>query len=162
VLRITELLEECRKEIREIVRDNWDFRDLVGHRSEQVYIEGGIHVANAEYNVDRSQVGVVGPNAHVHDVTFEQRLEQEASSFDLKVLAEQLDLLQNELTKQATERDHYAAIVAVSDAAADARQNKGADAFAKLRAAGKWALDVATNIGANVAAQALKVALGLA
>jgi hypothetical protein len=90
-----------------------------------------------------------------------QVLERESQSVDLNLLSQQLDQLKSELAKNATERDHYAALVAVSDAATDARTGKGADALSKLAGAGKWALEVATKIGVSVAADALKTALGM-
>jgi hypothetical protein len=124
--------------------------------------EGGFHVTENRYNVHNSQVGAVGPNAHVHDVEFQQRLEARSRSIDLAILSQQLDQLKVELTQHAKERDHYAAVVAVSDAAQDAREGKGAEALTKLAGAGKWALEFATKIGTSVAADAIKSALGLA
>ncbi len=155
------LLERCRSQIREIVKENWDFRDLMDNGRDAILVEGGIHMAKNEYNVSNSQTGAIGPNAHVHDVAFQQRLEKESQAFDLKVLSSQLEQLQTELAKHATERDHYAALVAVSDAAASAREGKGGDALSKLKAAGKWALDFATKTGVTVAADAIKQALGI-
>jgi hypothetical protein len=158
VLRIIELLEACRAAIRNIVRENWGFRDLLDRQPAR---EGGIYVAGIEYNVSGSQVGAVGPGAHVHDVTFQQQVHDVVTGIDATVLAEQLERLQAELAKQASERDHYAALVAVSDAAADAREGKTASAIARLAAAGRWVADIASNIGVSVAAEAIKRATGL-
>jgi hypothetical protein len=158
MLRIIELLEACRAEIRGIVQENWGFRDLLDRRSAQ---KGGIYVGEIEYNVSGSQVGAIGPGAHVHDVTFQQQVHSEVTGIDAAVLAEQLERLQAELAKQASERDHYAALVAVSDAAADAREGKTGNAIAKLATVGRWVADIATNIGVSVAAEAIKRATGL-
>jgi hypothetical protein len=65
------------------------------------------------------------------------------------------------LAQDAVNRDHYADIVAVADAAADAQQGKTTEALGKLSAVGKWVLDVATKIGVGVATDALKRAAGL-
>jgi hypothetical protein len=161
LVKVAELLESCRGQIREIVKENWDFRDLVDTGCSPILVEGGIHMAKTEYNVSNSQAGAIGPNAHSHDTTFQQRLEQESNSLDLKVLSAQLEQLQAELAKHATERDHYAAIVAVSDAAASAREGKGGESLSKLKAAGKWALKIASEIGTTVAADAIKQSLGM-
>jgi hypothetical protein len=154
MLHIIELLEACRGTIRSIVYENWDFRELLDRGS--VY-EGGIYVAKAEYNVSGSQVGAIGPGAHVHDITFNQQ----AAGIDAVVLAEQLERLQAELAKHACERDHYVALVAVSDAAADARQGKTSDAVSKLAAVGRWVVDIASKIGVTVAVEAINRATGL-
>lgn len=161
-LAVAESLDKCRGIISAMVKENWNFRDLAGPVSSvSVNIEGGINMAETRYNVSNSQVGAIGPNAIVHDLQFQQRVEQLCQSIDLKVLSEQLDQLRSELAKSATERDHYAAVVAISDAAADARAGKGTDALSKLAQAGMWAFDVATKIGVSVAAEAIKVALGM-
>jgi hypothetical protein len=156
--RIIKLLEECRTLIRGIVQDNWKFRDLLDRRQEH---EGGIYVGEIEYNVSGSQVGAVGPGAHVHNVSFQQQVHSADSDINASVLATQLETLQAELAKQASERDHYAALVAVSDAAADAREGKTASAVAKLAVVGRWVADIASKIGVSVAAEAIKQATGL-
>lgn len=100
-------------------------------------------------------------NAKAHDVHYEQTIENHGQSTDLARLAEELDRLKAVLATEATDRDHYAAIVAVSDAAAEARAGKGSNALSKLASAGKWAFEIATKIGVTVAAEALKDALGM-
>jgi len=113
------------------------------------------------YNITHSQVGAVGPNTSVSNSSLSQQVAQYAETIDAKALAADLALLQVELQKRASERDHYAGLVAVSDAAADAKEGKIAGAVSKLAAAGKWALGVATSIGTTVAAGAIKHAMGL-
>jgi hypothetical protein len=49
----------------------------------------------------------------------------------------------------------------ISDAAVDAKVGDRVGALGKLAAAGKWAVDVATKIGVSVAADAIKVVIGL-
>jgi predicted ATPase len=97
----------------------------------------------------------------VHDVTFQQQLQSAATGIDSRVLAEELERLREELAQRAGERDQYAALVAVTDAAADAREGQTASALAKLSAVGRWALDMANKIGVTVAAEAIKRAAGL-
>lgn len=156
LVRILDLLAACRQTIGAIVRENWQFRDLI----ERPTVEG-IRVEMTEYNITGSQVGAVGPNAHVHDVTLNQ-VHSYVNSFDPVALAADLDQLREELGRISSERDQYADLVAVSDAAADAREGKTTEALRKLSAVGKWTLDVATRIGVTVATEAIKVATGLA
>jgi hypothetical protein len=154
MVRILDLLAACSETIGSIVRENWQFSDLLRPANE------GIHVAMTEYNVTGSQVGAVGPRAHAHDMTFQQT-NIDVSDIDAVTLAAELDQLREELARTASERDQYADLVAVSDAAAEAREGKTAEALKKLAAVGKWALDVATKIGVTVATEALKRATGL-
>jgi hypothetical protein len=158
VVRIIELLQACRDEIRNIVRENCEFRDLLDRRAEH---EGGIYVGEIEYNISGSQVGAAGPGAHVHNVSFQQQASSAVADIDAPVLTEQLERLLAELVRQATERDHYAALVAVSDAAADAREGKTANAIAKLATVGRWVADIASKIGVSIASEAIKRATGL-
>jgi hypothetical protein len=161
-LEISDTLERCRQIIGDIVREHWNFRDLADAVDRRpVNIEGGLHVAENQYNISNAQVAAIGPHAHAHDVQFQQRLIEQSRSIDLSALSEQLDRLKVELAQQASEREHYAALVAVSDAAEDARARKGGDALSKLSGVGKWALDLAAKIGTPVAVDAIKIALGV-
>ena len=162
MLEISSLLENCRSAIGEIVRENWKFRDLHEANPRAIRIEGGLQVSKTEYNFSHSQVGAAGPNAHVHDLILAQDQGASPESFDLTRLSSELGLLKAELAKSATDRDHYAAIVAVSDAESDARAGKASDALQKLKGVGKWTLEIASKIGVTVASDAIKHALGIA
>lgn len=159
---VTAGLERCRETISKIVREHWDFGDLASPNSSiSMSIKGNLNMAETRYHVSNSQVGAIGPNAHVHDIAFHQALEQASKSIDSATLARELDQLKAELAQLASDRDHYAALVAVSDAAVNAKAGDGVGALGKLTAAGKWAFDVATKIGVSVAADAIKVAAGI-
>jgi hypothetical protein len=107
------------------------------------------------YNV--GQAGAVGPNAHAHHMTFQQT---EASREDLTALAKQLDDLRKAMRADASEPDHDEALGAVAAAQKAAAAGDKAGAFDKLKSAGKWALGVAEKIGVDVAAAAIKTAMG--
>lgn len=154
MVRILDLLAACSETIGSIVRENWQFSDLLRPVNE------GVHVEMTEYNITKSQVGAVGPEAHAHDMTFQQT-NIDVSDIDAATLAAELDQLREELARTASERDQYSDLVAVSDAAAEAREGKTAEALKKLAAVGKWALDVATKVGVPVATEAIKRATGL-
>ena len=107
------------------------------------------------------QAGAVGPNAHAHDMTFQQ-ITETANKIDLKQLAADLSLLRAAMKKeQETTAEQDLAIGSVAAAEAAAAKGDGPGALQHLKAAGKWAFDVATHIGASLAAAALKELLGI-
>jgi hypothetical protein len=116
-----------------------------------------------DYNVsgENQQIGAVGPNAHVHDVNFDQKWTNTRDDLDLPQLAQELAVLRAELRKQAIEPDHDEAVAEVGRAERAAKADDGPRTLEHLARAGKWALNTATTIGATVAAAAIKVALGL-
>ncbi len=105
--------------------------------------------------------GVAGRNAHVHDVTFQQMWNQAGGNINLGKLADELSQLRDAMKKEASSRDQDRAVGEIAAAEEAARDNDGPTALERLKAAGKWALDVATKIGVGVATAALKSALGL-
>jgi hypothetical protein len=169
VLDVTELgrlytgLERCRNLIGDIVRQNWSFRDVMEKRARtvSVTVEGGITNVKNEFNIDRSQIGAVGPSAYVHDLHLEQNTAPTLSTGDLHALAEQLSNLREELSKRACGSDHDSAILAVTEAESAANKGDISSVMGHLAKAGNWAFDVATKIGVSVAAEAIKTAIGL-
>jgi hypothetical protein len=115
---------------------------------------------NDQYNVS-GQVGAVGPNARAANNTFTQVLEQAACDLDLPALAAELATLRNSMRNEATEIEHDQAVASIGAAESSARKQDGAGALGHLKFAGKWALGVATKIGASVAAKAIQTAIGL-
>lgn len=113
-----------------------------------------------KYDVS-GQAGAVGPQAHAHDMTFNQVWNQLQGSIDLGQLAEELGRLHDAMQKDATEPGHRMAAGAVSAAEQSAREKDGAKVVEYLKAGGKWALSVAEKIGVGVATSALKGALGI-
>lgn len=105
--------------------------------------------------------GIMGPHASAHDVSITQ-WKQVASNVDLPLLAQELEQVMNEMKRTAGEEpDQYQSIAAIAGAKNSAKSNDGPAAMNHLREAGKWALDIATSIGAGVAIAAIKAALGL-
>jgi hypothetical protein len=105
--------------------------------------------------------GIVGPHASAHDVSITQ-WKQVASDVDLPLLAQELEQVMDEMRRTAGEEpDQYQSIAAIAGAKNSAKSNDGPAAMNHLRKAGKWALDIATSIGAGVAIAAIKAAMGL-
>ena len=80
---------------------------------------------------------------------------------DLPALAGDLSRLRSSLRSEATEPEHDVALAEVAKAEVAAKAGDGPGALEHLRGSGKWALDVATRIGAAVAAAAIAVATGI-
>ena len=113
-----------------------------------------------QYNVS-GQAGAVGPNAHAHDMTFNQIWNQLQPSLDLAKLAEELGQLRQAMEQSATEPGHRLAAGAVAAAEESARQADGPKVVEYLKSGGKWALSLAEKIGVGLASTALKAALGI-
>jgi len=111
-----------------------------------------------QYNVS-GQIGVVGPNAKADNNTFNQAWQQAAASIDMQALASELASLRSSMRKEATDVEHDQAIACIGAAENAAKKQDGASAIGHLKAAGKWAFDVATKIGTTVAAKAIESAM---
>jgi hypothetical protein len=107
------------------------------------------------------QAGAMGPGARAHDMTFQQIWNQAAPDLDLAKLETELTALRGAMRAEAREPEHDLAIGEVAAAQKAAKEGDGPGALKHLRAAGKWALDVASKIGVGVATAALKTSLGL-
>jgi hypothetical protein len=94
-----------------------------------------------------------------HAAATSNDIHQAPPQLDLPQLAAELQQLRNALRQRAKEREHDAAVVAVGDAEQAAGDGDGQTALEYLKKGGKWALDVAKEIGVSVASEALKTAL---
>ena len=112
-------------------------------------------------NYSAGQAGAMGPGAQASNMTFQQIWNQVQGTLDLSQLARQLATLQIALRAEAKEPEHEMAIGAVAAAATAAQQGNGANTLEYLKKAGSWALDIATKIGTDIAAAALKSATGV-
>jgi len=119
---------------------------------------GDVQVGD-QYNVN--QAGAVGPNAHAHDMNFNQNYAQIDSSINLLRLADELSRLQKAMMKEAIEAEHSIAIGEVAKAEKAAKAKDVSKVAEHLNSAGKWALDIASKIGVPVAVEVLKKSLGI-
>lgn len=119
--------------------------------------QGGI--MGDQYNI--GQAGAVGPNAHAHDMTFNQIGSQIETSMDLSQLADALSNLRKAMSQEANEAEHHIAIGEIAKAEQAARAKDSSKVAEYLRSAGKWAFDFASKIGASLAAEAIKIAMGM-
>ncbi len=113
------------------------------------------------YNVKKSGVGVVGPHAHAHDMSFTQITNQIEKSVDLEQLANELAKLRLAMKQAAIEAEHDIAVSEVAKAELAAKEKDVSKVVEYLKSAGKWALDVAVKIGVPLAIEALQQAIGI-
>jgi hypothetical protein len=141
------------------------FLELTNDRAELkrssriLFIRGAIHMSNDTYNA--GQVGAMGPHAQASNMSFVQNSLQLPTDIDLRTLSSELAQLRAEMRKNANEPEEDEAVSAVGKAekAAAARDRTGT--LQNLKAAGRWALDVATKLGVSVASKALEHSLGM-
>lgn len=110
---------------------------------------------------EASQVGAQGPGAHAHKMTFQQIWNQSQGDIDLPKLAADLATLRSAMKAEAVSPEDDASVGLVAAAETAAKKGDGPTTMQHLKAAGKWAFDIATNVGTAVASAALKTALGL-
>lgn len=107
--------------------------------------------------------GVLAPGGDVHDINFNQIWDQSQQEIQLPQLAEELARLRKAMRSlgDKADKDVDVEVGYVASAEKEARKGDGPGTLQYLSKAGKWAWDVATEIGVELAAAALGRALGL-
>jgi hypothetical protein len=124
----------------------------IGQITGPTIIEGAT-MSRDTYTI-RGQTGAVGPNAHAHDMTFQQVWSQ--SSIDLPRLAEELKRLRAAMKEVDGEDEQDEAVGAVAAAEKAAIKGDGPTTLQHLKTAGKWTLGIAEKIGVPLAVEAMK------
>ena len=108
------------------------------------------------------QAGVVlNPGAQARNFEVDQTFNEASQGVDLETLAFGLVALREALQKEPDAPEKSTAITAVTDAEAEAKNGNREKTLEFLAKAGKWSLEVATKIGGEVAAAAIKTAIGI-
>lgn len=107
-----------------------------------------------------AQVGAMGKGAKVRTVTFGTAADGGAQ-VDLATLLSELQSLRAEMRSQASTTENDLAVVAVGQAISAGEEGDTSGMLKYLKTSGKWAWDLATAIGAGVAAGVIKSAMGL-
>ncbi|EJS4060771.1 hypothetical protein BBM86_16640 [Vibrio parahaemolyticus] len=110
---------------------------------------------------EAGQVGAQGPNAHVHDVIFNQVWEQNKNDIDLSDLSSQLVNVREALAEKASSSDDFIEIGHVASAQQAAEAGNGPKAIEFLKQTGNKTLETAEKIGVGVAIAAIKASMGL-
>lgn len=108
------------------------------------------------------QAGAVGPKSMAIGQTFNQIWVQSADDIDLSALADQLARLRTEMrTASGGTPEEDVAIAELAQAEVAAKKGDGPSVMAHLAQVGKFALDVAKQIGIEIAARAISASMGL-
>lgn len=110
---------------------------------------------------EAGQVGAQGPNAHAHDMSFNQVLLKNSNGVDLQKLGDELRQLRDALAASAATPEHYVEMGVIASAEMEATNGHGEKSLAALAKAGKWSLGVAEKIGVGLVTAVLKTSLGL-
>lgn len=112
------------------------------------------------YNI-RGQAGAVGPGAHAHDTSFNQIWNEMKNELDFEKVSEELARLRSEAQKIAKTPEELVSVGEIASAEIAAKEGSGPKMLEHLKNAGKWTLDIATNIGSTIAAEVIKKSMGL-
>ncbi|MCG7568717.1 hypothetical protein MHM89_02145 [Pseudoalteromonas sp. CNC9-20] len=110
---------------------------------------------------EAGQAGAQGPNAHVHDVVFNQIWEQNKNNIKLADLSSELERLREALSANASSSEDYIEIGNVASAQQEAEAGNGPKALEFLKLTGKKTLEIAEKIGIGVAVAAIKASTGI-
>ena len=77
------------------------------------------------------------------------------------MLSEELSKIWTESSKFEPTAESFAAAGEVAAAETAAKEGNGVKMLHHLRKAGKWTLDVSTNLGTNIATEIIKKSMGL-
>jgi hypothetical protein len=111
---------------------------------------------------NKGQVGAMGDNAHAHDMTFNQTVNNTGESLDLVALASELTQLRMAIrNKQDSSPQADVAIGEIAKAEIAAGDQDESGVWQHMKAAGRYALDTATTIGTTLAAEAIKKSMGM-
>lgn len=119
----------------------------------------GDNVMRDKYDI-KGQAGAIGPRASAQHMLFQQIWQEIGGNINLSVLADELEKLRQNLTKEAGEPEHYETLANLAKAEKEARDGDGIKSLAWLKKAGGWALKKADEIGTNVAVEVLKKVMG--
>ena len=117
-------------------------------------------VMGDQYNV-KGQAAAVGKGAVAKNINFNQVWNEQHGDLSLRELADDLARLRQELRSRATAPEHDIAISQVAQAEQQSKAENGPGVLKHLSKAGSWVLDVAKEVSAKVATEALKSALGV-
>jgi hypothetical protein len=134
-------------------------RELIGKEDRKLNFTFIGEVMRDKYTA--GQAGAMGPNAHAHDINFNQLWNQLQDSIDLPQLANELSRLRQEMKKEAVAPDNDIAVSDVAKAEQAAKVGDGSKVIEHLRSAGSWALEVGTKVGTELAVKVIKAAIGI-
>jgi len=112
------------------------------------------------YNISGGQQGAVGHGAISQNATFNQVV-QTIDGKSLAELASELGQLRSVMKSRASQPEQDIAVSAIAEAESAARSEDRTKVAALLAKGGKWALDIAKEIGVPIASRLLESSMGL-
>ncbi|MFB7618764.1 hypothetical protein [Kitasatospora sp. NPDC056181] len=116
------------------------------------------HMESHNYNAS-GQIGAFGEGASASNNTFNQIWSQHSQELNLEQLAADLGMLRAAMQKEARSADELISASDIAKAEIEATKGNGPASLEHLKSAGKWALDMAKNIGTEVAKLAISQAM---
>jgi hypothetical protein len=107
------------------------------------------------------QAGAMGPNAKAENISFVQILRDAIGQTSLADLASELAQLRSAMLPAAVDAQQDTVVAEVAQAEDAAKKGDASGVLMHLRNAGQWALEMATKIGASVAAKAIEKSMGM-
>ena len=120
----------------------------------------GDNVGRDNIHADRGGVAA-GGNAEINNFVFMQAWSELSAKPDLDALSRELADLRKKMRAEAVEAQHDIAIGEIAAAETAANFGDGASVMQHLKAAGKWALEFAIQVGATLTAEIMKKAIEL-
>lgn len=135
---------------------------LLSREKTAFYLEkGGITMSEFKNTIQGNFQGAMGDGAQATNLSYNQIGDRIENSMDLLSLAGDLLKLRQAMSEEAREPTHYIALGEVAKAEEAATAKDSSKVAESLKGAGKWALDVATKIGASLATEAIKESMGI-
>ncbi|WP_224089908.1 hypothetical protein [Arthrobacter sp. StoSoilB13] len=144
----------------EVARYSQQLIELDGHYGPSTRERVTEVVVGDKYEVS-GQAAAVGPNAHVHHVSFNQLWLQKKDELDLGTLASELELVRVKARATATSPEEDDATAEAGKAQRAAEAGDGPTAMSHLARAGNWVLSIAEDVGAAVVSAAIKASIGM-
>ncbi len=133
---------------------------LLLNQKPNIFLNEGDFKMGDTYNI--GQAGAVGPNAHTHDLTFNQIVNQLENSVDLAALAKELSEIRQTVSEKQDPSPHAAiAMEKLAEAEIAAQSGNASKVVEHLKAAGQWALGFAKELGKDLAIEAIKQSMGM-
>jgi hypothetical protein len=107
------------------------------------------------------QVAAQGPNSQASSNVFQQVWSQNQEKIDVNALHNELSKLRNTLKESANSPEEIVELSAIAEAEIAAKNGEGPKIFEYLSKAGKWSLNVAEQIGVEIAAAVIRQSLGI-
>ncbi|MCB9457631.1 MAG: hypothetical protein H6671_16720 [Anaerolineaceae bacterium] len=115
--------------------------------------------SNQEIHIDSMSGGIIANK--VENIIQNNKTSNVSDQIDFDLLMTELAQLRKAMRERDSEAEHVIEMAEVQKAEQAAQKKDVAKVKQHLSAAGKWALDIATEIGTSLAKEMLRTALGM-